>query len=56
MPDTGYSEQYQKQPMATRILYVKEDYRRVTRKLQYDDLGANVWQVQKALGECRRNT
>jgi len=42
--------------MVSRILYAKEDYREVNRKLQYNELSANVWQVLRVLGECKRNT
>ena len=54
--DIRYCEQYQKEPVVSRILYVKEDYREVNRKLQYNELTANVWQVLTVLGECKRNT
>ena len=29
---------------------------KLTRKLQYNELSANVWQVLRIWGECKRNT
>ena len=55
--DTRYCKQYQKQPMISQEPCMpKKITEKLTRKLQYNELSANVWQVLRIWGECKRNT